>query len=138
MRDRIYMGRIHHYLLYDENSWNQKKKVDLLFVFVANDACPIYKMNAREYCLLKTETLGTVLMMEVGALMVGKIKNHEQRNCRVCRGTEKGMFEFGGSTVILMTEPGKVQPDEDLIRNTEAGYETLVKLGEQVGRKIKV
>ena len=39
----------------------------------------------------------------------------------VCRGTEKGMFEFGGSTVILMTEPGKVQPDEDLIRNTEAG-----------------
>ena len=34
MRDRIYMGRIHHYLLYDENSWNQKKKVDLLFVFV--------------------------------------------------------------------------------------------------------
>jgi len=48
------------------------------------------------------------------------------------------MFEFGGSTVILMTEPGKVQPDEDLIRNTEAGYETLVKLGEQVGRKIKV
>lgn len=105
---------------------------------MANDACPIYKMNAREYCLLKTETLGTVLMMEVGALMVGKIKNHEQRNCRVCRGTEKGMFEFGGSTVILMTEPGKVQPDEDLIRNTEAGYETLVKLGEQVGRKIKV
>ena len=32
----------------------------------------------------------------------------------------------------------RVQPDEDLIRNTEAGYETLVKLGEQVGRKIKV
>lgn len=119
---------------------SQKKIKGILHTVnpVANDACPIYKMNAREYCLLKTETLGTVLMMEVGALMVGKIKNHEQRNCRVCRGTEKGMFEFGGSTVILMTEPGKVQPDEDLIRNTEAGYETLVKLGEQVGRKIKV
>ena len=119
---------------------SQKKIKGILHTVnpVANNACPIYKMNAREYCLLKTETLGTVLMMEVGALMVGKIKNHEQRNCRVCRGTEKGMFEFGGSTVILMTEPGKVQPDEDLIRNTEAGYETLVKLGEQVGRKIKV
>ena len=119
---------------------SQKKIKGILHTVnpVANDACPIYKMNAREYCLLKTETLGTVLMMEVGALMVGKIKNHEQRNCRVCRGTEKGMFEFGGSTVILMTEPGKVQPDEDLIRNTEAGHETLVKLGEQVGRKIKV
>ena len=77
---------------------SQKKIKGILHTVnpVANDACPIYKMNAREYCLLKTETLGTVLMMEVGALMVGKIKNHEQRNCRVCRGTEKGMFEFEG------------------------------------------
>ena len=55
---------------------SQKKIKGILHTVnpVANDACPIYKMNAREYCLLKTETLGTVLMMEVGALMVGKIK----------------------------------------------------------------
>lgn len=39
---------------------------------VANDYYPIYKMNSREYCLLKTKELGTILLMEVGALMVGK------------------------------------------------------------------
>ena len=33
MRDRIYMGRIHHYLLYDENSWNQKEKSGPAFCF---------------------------------------------------------------------------------------------------------
>ena len=54
-------------------------------------------------------------------LMVGKIKIMSRETAGSAVGTEKGMFEFGGSTVILMTEPGKVQPDEDLIRNTEAG-----------------
>lgn len=42
---------------------------------VANDVYPIYKENTREYALLKTVNFGTVLMMEVGALMVGRIEN---------------------------------------------------------------
>lgn len=51
------------------------------------------------------------------------------------RGEEKGMFEFGGSTVVLLTEPGKVQTDEDLVRNSATGAETLVKMGEKIGSK---
>ena len=102
---------------------------------VANDHYPIYKMNSREYCLLKTKELGTVLLMEVGALMVGKISNHEENPARVKRGEEKGMFEFGGSTIVVMTEPGRVEPDEDIIRNTRAQAETLVKMGEAIGCK---
>ena len=74
---------------------------------VANDYYPIYKMNSREYCLLKTKELGTILLMEVGALMVGKINNHEEDSAQVKRGDEKGMFEFGGSTIVVMTEPGR-------------------------------
>ena len=50
--------------------------------------------------------------MEVGALMVGRIKNHKKKVSVVHRGEEKGMFEFGGSTVVLLTEPGKLQTDE--------------------------
>lgn len=38
----------------------------------ANDVEPIYKENTREYCLLHTNHFGTLLVMEVGALMVGK------------------------------------------------------------------
>ena len=37
--------------------------------------CQIYHENTREYCLLKTEQFGTITMMEVGAMMVGKITN---------------------------------------------------------------
>ena len=69
-------------------------------------------MNSREYCLLKTKELGTILLMEVGALMVGKINNHEEDSAQVKRGDEKGMFEFGGSTIVVMTEPGMAEPDK--------------------------
>lgn len=37
---------------------------------VANDMVPMYKENTREYSLLKSRHFKTVLMMEVGALMV--------------------------------------------------------------------
>lgn len=102
---------------------------------VANDYYPIYKMNSREYCILKTKELGTILLMEVGALMVGKINNHEEASAQVKRGDEKGMFEFGGSTIVVMTEPGMAEPDKDIIHNTKAQAETLVKMGEPIGCK---
>ena len=61
------------------------------------------KKIREEYCLLKTEAFGTLLMMEVGALLVGKIQNRETGRASVKRGEEKGNFAFGGSTIIVVT-----------------------------------
>lgn len=102
---------------------------------VANDVYPIYKENAREYSLLKSENFGTVLMMEVGALMVGKIENRPEIG-RVKRGQEKGNFAFGGSTIVLMTQKGRVRPDADIWNNSKKGIETRVLLGEKIGKAI--
>lgn len=99
---------------------------------VANDACPIYKENSREYSLLKTENFRTVLMMEVGALLVGKIENRPRR-AFVRRGDEKGNFAFGGSTIVLITEKNAVDPDRDILENSRAGIETRVFMGEKIG-----
>ena len=49
-------------------------------------------------------------MMEVGAMMVGRITNHEAEPGYVTRGEEKGYFEFGGSTIILLDAKGAVLP----------------------------
>ena len=100
---------------------------------VANDKFPIYKENTREYSLLRSDHFGTILQMEVGAMMVGKILNRHVRGERVYRGQEKGNFAFGGSTVILMTSQGAVDPDKDILVNSMRGIETKVKLGERVG-----
>lgn len=100
---------------------------------IANDYYPIYKENAREYTLLKTKEFGVILQMEVGALMVGKISNYEGK-ATVKKGQEKGRFEFGGSTIILLLQKDKVNVDADLLKNTEEGFETIVKLGEVIGK----
>lgn len=99
---------------------------------VANDHFPIYKENTREYCTIKSEHFGRLLQMEVGAMLVGEIRNHD-RGCRVRRGWEKGRFSFGGSTVILMTQKGAALPDPDILENSRRGWETKVRLGERVG-----
>jgi len=101
---------------------------------IANDILPIYKENSREYSILQSDNFGEVLMMEVGALMVGKIVNYHQSR-RVKKGQEKGRFEFGGSTVILLIEKDKVIVDQDILDNTQNEYETIVKMGEQIGVK---
>ena len=100
---------------------------------VVYDHFPVYKENAREYCSIDTKEFGEMLMMEVGALMVGKIVNHAQEKAPVQRGMEKGYFQFGGSTVILLVKEGAVQVDEDILRNSKGGYETIVKYGEKIG-----
>ena len=99
---------------------------------VANDHFPIYKENTREYCIIRSEHFGRLLQMEVGAMLVGEIRNHE-RGRQVRRGWEKGRFAFGGSTVILMTEKGAALPDGDILENSRFGLETKVRLGERVG-----
>lgn len=100
---------------------------------LANDVYPIYKENSREYCLIKGDKT-TILMMEVGALMVGKIENHNPHAATVCRGKEKGNFAFGGSTIIVLTKEGSVTPDELYLANTKKNVETKVKMGQKIGK----
>ena len=99
---------------------------------VANDVYPIYKENSRQYSLLKSEHFKTILMMEVGALMVGKITNYQGMSI-VLRGQEKGKFEFGGSTVILLLEENAADMDADILINSRRQIETIVKAGEKIG-----
>ena len=99
---------------------------------------PLYKENTRIYDLIETEKFGTLLQMEVGALMVGKIVNDYPEACTVERGCEKGHFEFGGSTIIVLLEPGVAQIDETYFQNTAQGQETPVRYGQAVGVSLDV
>ncbi|MFA9467018.1 MAG: phosphatidylserine decarboxylase [Velocimicrobium sp.] len=101
---------------------------------LANDVVPIYKENTREFSILKSENYGNILMMEVGALLVGKIVNYHEKH-KVVRGEEKGRFEFGGSTIVICLEKERVVIDEDIIVNSSNGVETAVKVGEKVGEQ---
>jgi phosphatidylserine decarboxylase len=73
-------------------------------------------------------------MIEVGALMVGKIVQTYTLNS-FQRGQEKGYFLFGGSTVILFGEPGAWEPSKDILEHSAEKREVFVRLGEEVGLK---
>lgn len=95
----------------------------------------IFGDNKRSYTLIDTELAGTLCFMEVGAFGVGSIVN----TCRsgdVEKMDEKGYFKFGGSTVVLVFEPGRIRFCEDLVENSAAGKETLVKVGQPLATTV--
>ena len=100
---------------------------------IANDYYPIYKQNTRSYTVIESENFGKMVQMEVGAMMVGRIVNYPKKQCY--RGEEKGYFEFGGSTVVILLKENQAIIDEDIVKNTINDKETVVKLGESIGKK---
>lgn len=75
---------------------------------IAYTSRPVFIENSRSYTLLHDDALGTLVQMEVGALLVGKIKNHPTSG-RAVAAAEKGYFEFGGSTIIVLLEKDRVR-----------------------------
>jgi phosphatidylserine decarboxylase len=94
----------------------------------------IWGRNHRHWCAIETKNLGAVLQIEVGATVVGSIVQHQPAGGNCTRGGEKGYFQMGGSTVLIVLEPGRVEMDEEILRYSGQGIETLVKYGEAVGR----
>ncbi|WP_347839541.1 phosphatidylserine decarboxylase [uncultured Draconibacterium sp.] len=92
----------------------------------------IFCENKREHCTLSTKEYGDILIVDVGATMVGGITQTYPANSEVKKGDEKGYFSFGGSTLVLLFEKGTITFDADLIENTKKGMETTVKVGEKI------
>lgn len=100
---------------------------------IALSALPVFARNCREYTVMDTAHFGTVTQMEVGALLVGKIENHRGAGT-FTRGEEKGLFRYGGSTVLLLLEQGRAELPEELFYRSAEGLELRVRMGQPIGR----
>ena len=100
----------------------------------ALEKVPVFAENSREYTLIRTEGFGTILQMEVGAMLVGRICNYHQES-RVCRGQEKGYFQYGGSTVIALLQPGRAMVFPEYFEAARRGDEIAVRLGQMIGER---
>ena len=101
---------------------------------IALESFPVFVQNCREYTVMETENFGTATQIEVGAMLVGKIQNHHAEHT-FSRGEEKGMFLYGGSTVVLLLEKDTAMIDSRFFEATENDEETEVKMGEILGKK---
>ena len=92
----------------------------------------IYMENTRSVNLLKTENFGTMAYIEVGAMLIGRIVDNGTDVFE--KGQEKGYFEPGGSTVVILVK--NVEIDKDIMEQSSSGIETKVRYGERIGRAL--
>ena len=127
---RLEPRHYHRYIYAVGGTVQKQKQIPGVLHCVRPIACaefPVYVQNSREYTLIQNDTLGNVIQMEVGALLVGKIHNHKTDRSAV-RGAEKGYFEYGGSTIIMLFQKNAVR-----LFPKYSGYELPVKVGQAYG-----
>lgn len=101
----------------------------------------ILSQNKRTITTLNHEG-HTVAIIAVGATNVASITlTNDMPGTQVIKGEEHGYFSFGGSTVVVMFQPGMVQFDSDLLASSlgSTGYgpiETYVHVGEKVANVV--
>jgi phosphatidylserine decarboxylase len=137
---RLAPADYHRFCFVDEGSQSTIKPIGNFFHSVnpiaLDSGLPVFQGNYREYCELKTKNFGEILDIDVGALGVSKIIQHFPNGTNFKKGDEKGYFEFGGSTTILILKQGIIKLDEDIMEYSKKGIETLVKYGSPIGKKI--
>lgn len=134
---RLTVTDYHRYMFIDDGSiiYNKYIKGRLNTVRpIAVRTRKVYTENAREVSVLETSNFSTICQIEVGAMCVGKICNHKLNSFK--RYDEKGYFKFGGSTIVLLVKEGTILIDEDILRNSNVGYETVVNIGMKIGKKL--
>jgi phosphatidylserine decarboxylase len=85
--------------------------------------------NKRTITELVTKDFGTVICMEIGATCVGSIHQTFTPGHKVKKGDEKGYFAFGGSSTLLLFEPGTVTLAADLLETSAKVMELYAKMG---------
>lgn len=90
-------------------------------------ALDVYGENVRVVIPIDSVSHGRVMVICVGAMMVGSTVITRKAGQNVKRAEELGYFKFGGSTILLLFEPGAMKFDDDLVDNSNGALETLVR-----------
>ncbi|PKN03516.1 hypothetical protein CVU75_01870 [Candidatus Dependentiae bacterium HGW-Dependentiae-1] len=110
-------------------------------------------INKRARILLESAEFGTVIMVVVGASMVGSLNFTYAHNTPVKKGDEAGYFAYGGSTICLLFRKDAIVLPEVLLQRSvnnktkekltqqnatyekNTAFETAVRVGQGVAMK---
>ncbi len=118
------------------DSWRIPGRYDSVHPVALEQKIKVFTSNVRQVSMLELAGFGLAAYVEVGAFGVASIHNTFEGN-EFRRGDEKGFFDFGGSTVILVLTKSAVEYDNDLLEQSAKGVECLVRAGEHIGRSCK-
>ena len=118
------------------DSWRIPGRYDSVHPIALEQKIKVFTSNVRQVSMLELAGFGRTAYVEVGAFGVGSIHNTFEGN-EFHRGDEKGYFDFGGSTVIMVFTKSAVEYDGDLLEHSANGEECLIRAGEHIGRSCK-
>ncbi|CCH41646.1 Phosphatidylserine decarboxylase proenzyme 2 [Wickerhamomyces ciferrii] len=98
----------------------------------------VFGENVRVIVPIETEQFGKVIVIAVGAMMVGSTVLTVGKGDDINRADELGYFKFGGSTILTLFTKGSMEFDSDLVGNSNDCIETLVRVGMSVGHKTDI
>ncbi|KAJ7252755.1 phosphatidylserine decarboxylase-domain-containing protein [Mycena haematopus] len=97
----------------------------------------VFTENTRSVLFLTHKATGLpVAFVAIGALLVGSIvwTNGGEKGKTINKGEELGYFAYGGSTIVAVFPQGVIEFDADLVANSAVPVETLVKVGNSIGK----
>lgn len=129
---RLSVDDYHRYCYVDDGEMKKVKKINgcLHTISSISKDYKVYSQNTRICNYISTKNFDDIIFIEVGALLVGKINNYQQPTFH--KGEEKGYFELGGSTIVIITKDN-LKIDDDIFKYSQEGIETKVKYGERIG-----
>lgn len=92
--------------------------------------------NKRQITEVENRALGDYLFLEIGATNVGGIINTHNNDEFAEKGDEKGYFKFGGSMVMMIFQPDRIKPAEDLLQHSREEREIYAHMGDVAGEVI--
>ena len=135
---RLTVDDYHRYVFLDNGNIEKQYyiKGKLHTVQAVSDKYKAYIRNSRNVSVLNTSNFGKVLQIEVGAMLVGKINNHNIK--KFSKFEEKGFFDYGGSTIVQIIKKDNVKIDNEIINMSANDIETKVKIGMTIGKKTTI
>jgi phosphatidylserine decarboxylase len=127
----------HRYTYFDEGTIVSQKPIKGILHTVrpiAQKRYPVFIQNSRVCTEMETNNFGTVMQVEVGAMLIGRIVNHKAAG-NFNFGEEKGLFEYGGSTIIVLLEHDDIEFAPQLQQAMLHNCECQVRVGEVIGCK---
>jgi phosphatidylserine decarboxylase len=131
---RLRVYDCHRYCFFDGGRAIWTKTIRGVLDSVNSSATGRFTLNSnyREISLLRSDHFGDAVFAEVGAMFVGAVVNTHKGE-RFEKGDEKGYFEFGGSTVVVLIKEGLINIDADIADYSKRGIESHVSRGEKIG-----
>ena len=133
---RLTMDDYHHYCFPDDGRLRLRYQIKgkLHTVSPLSAGRKIYRDNYRVVNLLETRHFGKILMIEVGAMFAGCIRNRPIRHFK--KGEEKGYFRLGGSSILMLLQKDQVALDADIMEYAVSGTEVKLRYREDIGSRL--